>query len=101
MVTKDPDLSPVGTDRVELGKTTKVDQLALGTDLRKCSAVVLAYGDEFAAAIVCPAPARGSASVIAAQIGVGKEVVQVDLHKKVNFTPAPRVFSGPALHYCT
>jgi hypothetical protein len=79
IVTEDSDLSPVGTNGVVLRKTAKVDHLALRTDLGERCAVVLTDRDEFTTAIGGPAPARGSTSVVAAKIGVGKEVVKVDV----------------------
>ena len=79
IVTEDSDLPPVGADWVVLRKATKVDHLAFRTNLSERSAIILADGDEFTATVGGPAPARGSTSVVAAKIGVGKEVVKVDV----------------------
>jgi hypothetical protein len=79
IVTEDSDLPPVGTNGVVLRKTTKVDHLALRADLGERCAVVLPDRDKFTTTVGGPTPARGSTSEVAAEIGVGKEVVEVDV----------------------
>jgi hypothetical protein len=79
IVTEDSDLSPVGTNGVVLRKTAEVDHLALRADLCERSAVVLTDRDEFTTTIGGPTPAGRSTSIVAAEIGVGKEVIKVDV----------------------
>lgn len=57
----------------------KVDQLALGGNLRKGCPVVLPNGDELAAVLECPSPRGGPKALSASEIRMGKEMVQVDL----------------------
>ena len=101
IVTEDSDLSPVGADGVVLRKTTKVDQLALRVDLRECSAIVLANRNEFTTTVGSPAPARRSTSEVAAKIGVGKEVIKVDVAAPEGVVPVSRDGSNkPILARC-
>jgi hypothetical protein len=101
IVTEDSDLSPVGANGIVLRKTTKVDQLALGADFCERSAVVLANGDELATTVGGPSPARGSTSVVAAKIGVGKEVIKVDVAAPEGVVPVSRDGSNePILARC-
>jgi hypothetical protein len=79
IVTENSDLPPVGTNGVVLRKTAKVDHLALRADLCKRSSVVLPDRNKFATTVGGPAPARGSTSIVAAKIGVGKEVIEIDV----------------------
>ena len=101
IVTEDSDLSPVGPNGVILRKTTKVDHLALRADLRERSAIVLANGDELTTTVGGPAPARRSTSEVAAKIGVGKEVVKVDVAAPEGVVPVSRDGSNkPILARC-
>jgi len=101
IVTENSDLSPVGANGIVLRKTTKVDQLTLRADLSKCSAIILANGDELATTVGGPSPARGSTSEVAAKIGVRKEVVKVDVAAPESVVPVSRDGSNkPILARC-
>lgn len=78
-VIDDTDLTPVGAKTAILGETSDVAKLALAGDLGKGGTVVLTDGDELTAVGRGPAPRRGASSAPAAQVGVGEEVVQVNV----------------------
>jgi hypothetical protein len=101
IVTEDSDLSPVGANGVVLRKTTKVNHLALRADLRERSAIVLANRNKFTTTVGGPAPARRPTSEVAAKIGVGKEVIKVDVAAPEGVVPVSRNGSNkPILARC-
>jgi hypothetical protein len=66
------DLAPLRWLRV-LGKTAKIDELALLVDFRKGGTIILANGNELAAIIRGPTPRRRATSSRAAKSSMAQE----------------------------
>lgn len=72
------ELTPDRCGRV-LRQAAEVDELALGRDLGESSAISLGDDGELAAVRTGPAPSRGALAGTTAQVGMGLEVVEIDL----------------------
>lgn len=74
------DLPPHGGQRAGvLGQAAQVDELALLADLGERRAVLLSDGDELASLAVGPAPGAGAETILAAELGMGLEVVEIQV----------------------
>lgn len=85
-----PDLAPdSGLDADRLRKTSEVDELALLVDLGKGGTIGLCNHNKLAAVTAYPPPGRRPLTGGAAEVGVGDEVVEVDLVTFVNLRGSP------------
>lgn len=72
-------LTPAGSDRVKRGQATEIDELPFTANFCKGCAIKLADCYELASIFGCPTPGRGSLTLRAAEEGMWKEMVEIDL----------------------